>query len=103
MRCEPGFFSYPGNRSSSETNIKTNSVRKTRLQPLLCKPSIDNFEKAHLTMFFGNVRMNTMNSSDLVLLRSLPFSLNLSEIAPLMVNVAVSVSEDVLWKPKWPK
>ena len=49
---------------------------------------------------FGNVRMNV---SDLVLLRSLPFSLNPSDIAPLMVNVAVSVSEDVMWKPKWPK
>ena len=44
-----------------------------------------------------------MNSSDLVLLRNLPFSLNHSDIEPLMVNVAVSMSEDVLWKPKWPK
>ena len=51
MRCESGFFSYPGNRSSSETNTNTNSVRKSRLQLLLCKTSIDVFEKAHLTMF----------------------------------------------------
>ena len=44
-----------------------------------------------------------MNFPDLVLLRSLPFSLSPSDIAPPMVNAAVSVSEDVMWKPKWPK
>ena len=42
----------PGNRSSSETDTKLNSVRKTRLQLLLCKTSIDNFEKALLTLFW---------------------------------------------------
>ena len=42
----------PGNRSSSETDTKLNSVRKTRLQLLLCKTSIDIFEKTLLTLFW---------------------------------------------------
>ena len=37
-----------------------------------------------------------MNFSNLVLLRNLPFSLNPSDIAPLIVNAAISVSEDVI-------
>jgi len=51
MRCEARFFPARGNRNSIETDPKTNAVRKTRLQLLLCKTSIDIFKKAHLTLF----------------------------------------------------
>ena len=100
----------PGNRSSSETDTKLNSApgsffqKKTPFERHDCnccyaKPrSI--ISRRHSWFCFENARKNF---PDLVLLRSLPFSLNPSATAKLMVNVAVSVSEDVMWKPKWPK
>ena len=42
----------PRNRNSYETDAQINSVRKTRLQLLLCKTSIDIFEKTLLTLFW---------------------------------------------------
>ena len=51
MRCESRYVFFPGNRNSSDTKAYNYSVLKLRLQLLLCKSSIDVFEKAHLAMF----------------------------------------------------
>ena len=100
----------PGNRSSSETDTKLNSApgsffqKKFRSKDTIATAAMQNldryFRAGHSWRCFENVRIDF---PDLVLLRSLPFSLNPSATAKPMVNVAVSVSEEVMWKPKWPK
>ena len=52
MRCESGFVSAPEIVALTRRTHKINSVRKTRLQLLLCKTSIDIFEKTLLTLFW---------------------------------------------------
>ena len=99
MRCESGIVSAP---EIVALPIRTQNWTPFERHDCNCcyaKPrSI--ISRRHSWRCFENARKNF---PDLVLLRSLPFSLNPSATAKLMVNVAVSVSEEVMWKPKWPK
>ena len=86
----------PGNRSSYETDTQ-NKLRSKDTIATAAMQNLDRyFREGHSWRCFEQVRMNF---PDLVLLRSLPFSLNPSANAKLMLNVAVSVSEEVMWKP----
>lgn len=92
MCCESGY--NPTTEIELLTRRKhTTFLSSERLQLLLYKSEL----------LQGESRNRFSSYTSRTLFRNLTLSLRLPAVDSILANDAVSVSEDINWKPKWPK